>query len=291
MKVCGFTIVRNAVKFGYPVIESIRSALPVCDCMVVLIGNSDDDTLTLIQTIDDPKIRILHSVWDDSLRKGGQVLAVETNKALDAISQEFDWCFYLQADEVIHEKDYQPIRQAMAANLENNRVEGLLFKYMHFWGTFDYIGINRQWYRHEIRIIRNDRRIRSYRDAQGFRKEVKKLYVKHVNAHIYHYGWVRPPAVMVAKQRNFASLYLSGEQLQSAENSLASFSYNEVDAVKRFTGTHPAVMRNLIDNLSWEVSIDESQLNMRFKDRLLYAFEKVTGYRLFEYRNYKILST
>lgn len=287
MKVCGFTIVRNGIKYGYPVVESIKSVLPLCDHFVVAVGDSDDGTLSLIKSIDPQKISVIETVWDQSLRQGGRVLAVETNKAFDAIGSEYDWCFYIQADEVIHENDYPAIRNAMIEWKDNTEVEGLLFKYYHFWGTFGYIGVNRQWYRHEIRIVRNNKRIRSFRDAQGFRKDDRKLKVKKIDAHIYHYGWVRPPAVMVAKQRNFASLYLTEEQLKREELELAKFSYNEVDAVKRFEGTHPECMQSLINGISWKVEIDESEIKMKFKDRVLFNFEKITGYRLFEYKNYK----
>ncbi len=289
MRVCGFTIVRNGIKYGYPVVESIKSVLPLCDHFVVAVGNSEDETLSLIKSIDPQKISVIETVWDQSLRQGGRVLAVETNKAFDAIGADFDWCFYIQADEIVNEKDYPAIRNAMAEWKDNPEVEGLLFKYYHFWGTYEYIGVNRQWYRHEIRIIRNDKRIRSYRDAQGFRKDDRKLKVKQIDAHIYHYGWVRPPAVMVAKQQNFASLYLNQEQLKKEETELAKFSYNEVDAVKRFDGTHPSCMRNLISGISWNVDIDETKVKMSFMDRVLFTFEKITGYRLFEYKNYTLL--
>jgi hypothetical protein len=91
---------------------------------------------------------------------------------------------------------------------------------------------------------------------------------------------------MVAKQRNFASLYLTEEGLKKEEVDLAKFSYNEVDAVKHFEGTHPQCMQSLIDKLSWKVDVNENEINMKFKDRLLYAFEKTFGYRLFEYKNF-----
>ena len=78
MKICGFTFVRNAVKFDYPVIESISSVLPIVDEFIVSVGNCDDGTLQLIESIPSPKIRIVHSVWDDSIREGGKVLAAET---------------------------------------------------------------------------------------------------------------------------------------------------------------------------------------------------------------------
>lgn len=286
MKVCGFTIVRNAIKYGYPVVESIQSILPLCDKVIVAVGKSDDDTLALIKSIDPQKIEIIETVWDDSLKKGGKVLAEETNKALDAIPAEYDWSIYIQADEVLHEKDYPAIKEAMLKYKDDSVVEGLLFKYYHFWGTYDYIGINRQWYRQEIRIVRNDKFIRSFRDAQGFRKNDKKLKVKQIDASVYHYGWVRPPAVMMAKQHNFSSLYLNEEQLKREKIKLAKFSYDEVDAVKKFIGSHPIYMQNLVEKISWDVNIDEKNINMKFKDRMLYLFEKLFGYRLFEYKNF-----
>src|SRR5687767_13472185 len=104
MKISGFIIIKNAVKNDYPVTEAIRSILPIVDEMIVSIGDSEDDTLSLIQSIASDKIRIVHSVWDPALRKGGEVLAVETNKALQHISPDADWAFYIQADEVVHEK-------------------------------------------------------------------------------------------------------------------------------------------------------------------------------------------
>ena len=90
MKVCGFTIVRNGIKYDYPVVESIKSILPLCDKMVVAVGKSEDATLDLIRSIDSEKIIIIETVWDDTLREGGRVLAVETNKAMDAIPDDFD---------------------------------------------------------------------------------------------------------------------------------------------------------------------------------------------------------
>ena len=289
MLVCGFTIVRNAVRYRYPVVESIQSALPLCDHFVVAVGHSDDGTLDLIKSINSPKISIIETVWDMSIREGGRILAVETNKAFDAIATGYDWCFYLQADEVVHENDYSAVSEAMLKWKDNPRVEGLLFKYLHFWGTYNYIGANRQWYRHEIRIVRNKKNIRSYRDAQGFRCDGKKLKVKLVDAHIYHYGWVRPPEVMVDKIINFSALYHNDEQLKITADELSKFSYDQVDAVKRFNGTHPMHMQHRIKNTSWNVDINENEINMRFKDKLLYDFEKYFGYRLFEYKNYTLI--
>lgn len=175
MKVTGITIIKNAVINNYPIAEAIRSVLPLVDEMIVLVGDSEDDTEALIKSISSDKINISHSVWDKSLRTGGSVLAVETNKALQLVSPDTDWIIYIQGDEVLHEQDYPAIKHAMVKYLNNQKVEGLLFNYLHFYATYDYLRDGRNWYKQETRIIRNGRKIESYKDAQGFRIGSKKL--------------------------------------------------------------------------------------------------------------------
>ncbi len=207
MKVSGFTFVKNAVKYGYPVVESIKSVLPIVDEMIVCLGDSEDETNKLIGSIDSDKIRIIHSVWNNSLREGGKVLAVETNKAMDATASDSDWLFYIQADEVLHEQYHPVVVSAMEKYKNDKRVEGLLFNYHHFYGSYKFIGDGRKWYSKEIRVIRNNKMIRSYRDAQGFRRDNRKLHVKLIDAYIYHYGWVRNP---IAMQKNMQTSVICG---------------------------------------------------------------------------------
>lgn len=288
MKVCGFTIVRNAVRFDYPVIESICSILDICDAFYVSIGNSDDNTLELIQSISSPKIHILHSAWDDNKRTGGQVLADETNKCFDQIPHDFDWCFYLQADEVIHEQYLPVIQQAMYQYLSDTRVEGLLFKYLHFYGTYDYVGDSRRWYRKEIRIIRNDKSIRSYRDAQGFRKNNQKLRVKEIDAYVYHYGWVKHPIKQQDKQKHFNKYWHDDEWISKHVGNKTEFDYSQYDSLQIFTGTHPEVMHERIRKMNWKPTIDPTKKNYRsLKEKILHAIEKHTGWRIGEYKNYR----
>jgi hypothetical protein len=285
MKVSGFTFVRNAVKFDYPVVEAITSILPLCDEVVVCVGKSEDDTLSLIENIPSDKIRIVHSVWDDTLCKDGKVLAVETDKAFDAVAADADWAFYIQADEVVHEKYLPVIKQAMAQYQDDHRVDGLLFKYVHFYGSYDYVGDSRTWYRHEIRIVRNNKAVRSYRDAQGFRKDGKKMRVKEIDAAIYHYGWVRNPYHMHAKQSNLERLYCEKVTVSADE----LYDYSNVASLKLFDGTHPQVMQARISQQDWDFTFDTKKKNFSWKDRLLYRIEKKTGKRLFEYKNYTII--
>lgn len=290
MKISGFTFVKNAVKFDYPIVESIKSILPLVDEYIILCGDSEDSTEELIRSIGSPKIRIHHSVWDPSLKEGGHVLAEETNKAFDLISPDTDWAFYLQADEVIHELDLAVIKAAAEKYQDDKMVEGLLFSYVHFLGTYDYVGDSRRWYSNEIRMIRNDRSIRSYRDAQGFRRNGKKMKVKPIDARVFHYGWVRHPEMQQRKLNTFYTFW-AGENYNSEKNNqeLAFDFINEIDSVKKFKGSHPAVMEERIRNKNWNLQLDTRKKRFSFKDTLLYRFEKLTGKRLFAYRNYKII--
>lgn len=291
MKVCGFTFIRNAEKFDFPIVESIQSVLPVCDHFVVAVGKSEDNTRDIISRINPEKIQIVDTVWDESLNKGGAVYASETDKAFHAISKDFDWCFYIQGDEVVHEKYLPEIEKAMEENLDRLNVEGLLFRYKHFYGTFDYVANSRKWYRNEIRILRNDKNINSYRDAQGFRKNGKKLNVVPVDAEINHYGWVRHPRFMQEKIES-VKLFYDGISEREATKKAGEqeFNYsNKYDVLARFEGTHPEVMQDRIRRLNWQVEVDLNKTNMKPKYRILHKIEKRFGVRLFEYRNYKII--
>lgn len=290
MKISGFIIIRNAVINDYPVKEAIQSVLPIVDEMIVSVGNSDDDTLALIQSIASDKIRIVHSVWDPALRKGGEVLAVETDKAFAHISPDADWAFYIQADEVLHEKYHPVILEAAQKYKDQKEVEGLLFKYTHFYGTYNYVGDSRRWYNREIRVIRNDKSIHSYKDAQGFRKDGRKLLVKLIDAQIYHYGWVKSPKQMLQKQKNLGKLWRTDEEWEKLLTDTDFWDFNnEFDSLAKFTGTHPAVMFNRIKSQNWNIEMDINRKRFSFKNRLLYYIERTTGKRLFDYRNYKIL--
>ncbi|QNH61394.1 glycosyltransferase family 2 protein [Hymenobacter sediminicola] len=292
MKISGFTIIRNAVINDYPVVEAIRSILPVVDEMVVSVGDSEDDTEGLIRAIGSPKIRIVHSVWDPALKTNGTVLAVETDKAFRQISPDADWAFYIQADEVVHEQYHAAIRQATEQHVSDKRVEGLLFNYTHFYGTYDYIGDSRRWYSREVRIIRNDADIHSYKDAQGFRRSNgEKLRVKPANAAVYHYGWVKNPEQMIAKMRHLDQFW-NGDQ-RPEDHPLAAraaFSFDDYDSLERFTGTHPAVMQDRVARQNWQVDIDVRKKRFdKPKYRFLYWVEKLTGRRFFEFRNFRLV--
>lgn len=287
MFVSGFTFIRNAVRFDFPVVEAIGSVLPLCDEFVVAVGKSDDGTLELIQQIGSPKIRIVETVWDESLCDGGAVYAHETNKALRAISPQANWAFYVQGDEVLHQKYLNTIKTAMEKWQNDPNIDGLLLDYLHFYGSYDYLGDSPAWYRREIRIIKNNPTIYSYRDAQGFRKgQNQKLRVKPIDAQMYHYGWVKDPRVMQNKQRAVNKYWNNATEAQKAD--IVAFDYSGIDSLAKFEGTHPQIMQARIAQKNWQFTHDITQKKLTLRYRLNMWIEQLTGWRIGEYRNYKI---
>jgi len=289
MKVSGFTFIRNAVKFDYPVVEAISSVLPFVDEFIVMSGNSEDETNQLVESIGSDKIKIFRSIWDDTLRSGGRVLAAETDKAMEKIALDSDWGFYIQADEIFHEESAESVLKSMKKYKDDVSVEGLLFNYRHFYGSFDYVADSRRWYRKEIRIIRPHTGISSWKDAQGFRKNRRHLKVKESGGSIYHYGWVKPPEFQQAKQQYFHKLWHNDQWMKENVPDVPEFDYSKVDSVQRFKGSHPFVIRERINRQNWEVNIDPSKKRLSLRLRMLLFIEKLTGWRIGEYRNYRLL--
>jgi glycosyltransferase involved in cell wall biosynthesis len=288
MFVSGFTFIRNAVRYDYPILEAIRSILPLCDEVVVAVGRSEDGTRELIEGLGDPRIRIIDTEWDDSLREGGRVLAVETNKALAAVAPQSDWCVYIQGDEVLHEDGLPAVRESMRT--ADDQVDGLLFAYTHFYGSYDYVGASAGWYRHEIRAIRPGRGIFSYRDAQGFRKAPDRpLNVVRVGATVHHYGWVKEPAAMQRKQESFHRMW--HDDAWVAQHVVPAEAFDdgrELRHLARFTGTHPAVMAERIARRNWTFETDISVDRRTLKDRVkLFCAERL-GWEL-GYTNYRLI--
>ncbi len=290
MKVTGFTFIRNAVKYDYPVVEAIKSILPVCDDFVVAVGNSDDNTLEIIKNIDIEKIKIIETIWDNSreAKKEARVYALETDKAFQAVPPDSDWAFYIQGDEVVHEKYLDNIYAEMTRFKDDEKVDGLLFNYLHFYGSYDYIGVSPKWYTHEIRVIRNNKSIYSYRDAQGFRiNDNKKLRVKPVDAYIYHYGWVKEPQTMMSKIKGTYAFYRQ-DNLSEKKFPNQAFDYSCIDALRLFTDTQPQVMKDRIKRKNWSFEYDVSfnRLSLRYRGKIfLKKYLRINTY----YENYILI--
>jgi hypothetical protein len=299
MKISGFTMVRNAGKYYFPIKEAILSILPIVDEFIVALGNcdADDDTLLQIESIQSPKIKIFHTIWDEQQFKDGNIFKVQTDLALDQCSG--DWCFYLQADEVVHEADLQTIKQACLKYFHHLEVEGLLLKYYHFWGDYLHHLPYHGWCKKEIRIIRNDANIRSYKDALSFRKKGEKLQVKLVDAYIYHYGYVRPPFTMTPKKKEQDGMHWGKEKAEAFYQSAdLPFDFGNLKKLPIFKGTHPAVMQERMESLNWQAFLSDNQMpkaprakfkHEKLKYRVLSQFENWLNRELFSFNNFKML--
>ena len=293
MKISGFSYVRNGFEYGYPFLEAIQSILPVCDEFVVAVGESTDGTREAIKDLG-PKIKIIDTIWDMSKREGGKVFAQQANIALDHITG--DWAFHIQADEVMHEMDLPKIVAAINENDSNPKVEAFILPFLHFWGSYKYVRTSRRMHYHEVRIFRNDKVIRSYADSQGFRKystveayekgeKGQKLTVKKIDAGVYHYNGVRPYKVQKKKLHTFEFLHNSTLK----EEDYDQFNYQNVDRVVRFTGDHPAIMKEKIEHQDWEFTFDPKKAIWKPKDKWIQPIEDFLGFKIGEYKNYKLI--
>ncbi len=276
MKVSGATIVRNAIIYGYPIVESIQSLLPLCDEVIVNIGKSDDNTKELITSINSPKIKIIESEWDLSIRRGGIILSQQTNIAIEKCSG--DWIFYLQADEVVHEDDYEKIYDSMKRYKEIKKIDALAFDFIHFYGSAYTYQDARNWYKQEVRIIRNNGKIKSYGDAQGFRLlDGRKPNAKLTGAKIYHYGWARPQKIMWKKIIDFNKLWHDDKYIEEKfKNFTPEDCFGELENLKVFTGKHPKVMSQNKDLLDLERFLMIMQLReIYMKNRSI--FDRLKG--------------
>lgn len=239
MKVSGFTIVRNAVKFNYPALESIRSILPICDEFIVNVGKSEDDTLGLIKSINSPKIRIVETDWDFS--KGNIELSHQTNIALKECKG--DWAFYLQSDELVHEADLPKLRRCMEDSL-NKDVDALRFAWLHFYGSYYRYRIDRGWYQKQDRIVRNNGTVESMGDAYGFKRcDNKDLRRHHTGCFLYHYGWVHPQEVMTERRVNAEMM---GITTLKEEEKNKMYSYGDLNRFPVYYGSHPSEMKERV---------------------------------------------
>lgn len=243
MKVSLFTFIRNGVKLGYPFVESIRSALPIADEYIVAIGPSDEDeedaTLRSIEAINDCRIKILKVRWNEKMQTAGFVYGQQ--KMLAQSQCMGDWAFYLEADEVLHERDLETIKDSMQRHLVDDKVEALVFDYVHFFGSPNYQAVSPGWYKRAPRIIRNSVRTVAcdglFWNVIVNNQKMRWPRAALAGAKIYHYGHVRPLEAMNKKQESVERYW------NKIPRKLARY---QIDprALRKYTGEHPEIMRD-----------------------------------------------
>ena len=314
MRISGFSFAKNAVKLYYPVKESVASILPLVDEFVFALGAGDEDDTTRqeLESLNSSKLKIVDTVWDISAFPNGMENAHQTDIAKSHCTG--DWLFYVQADEVVHEKYLPVLHNQCEKYLDDLEVEGLLFAYRHFWGDYNHYHVSHGWYKNEIRIIRNDPEIHSWESAQSFRRipgfegknyrqqeGTHKLKVAPALAEIYHYGWVRPPALMRSKSRALDTIHKGKQAADAKYDSLPPiFDYGNLELLRRFEENHPEVMKDFIGRFDWENQLQYGGSRNRnrlphkhekWKYRLLTFLEQqiLGGTELFGFKNYELI--
>jgi glycosyltransferase involved in cell wall biosynthesis len=287
--ISGFTFIKNGLSLGYPIKESIESIEQLCDQIVINVGfdnpdlKDDDGTYEYLRDhFSGEKYIFLKSWWDPKISSEGLILSEQTNIALEKCSGKY--CQYIQGDEAIHEDDIEEIENGIKKMELNREIDGLIFNYLHFYGNVNILKYTRNVYRREIRLIRNNRGIKSWKDAQGFRNSLNsKIKASLISARVFHYGWARQEQVMNEKVKRFEKLY-HGEDFENQK-----FNYERIWGLKKFTNGHPKMMNSWINKNKNDLDIMALPMRNDWKNIGLYlsdSLENLTGYRIGEYKNY-----
>ena len=285
MKVSAFTFIKNGQVLGYPFLQSIKSVLPIVDEFVINVGESEDDTLALIESISSAKIRIIYSKWNDSMQDRGFVYGQQ--KMIAQYNCTGDWAFYVEGDEVYHENELEKIRESMKVNLNDQNVEALVFDFVHFYGNSNSYINSPGWYRSEARIIRNS--VRSYAPDGLFwlvldsNKVGRYPKARHTGAICYHYGWVRSEEQMNLKSKKVKKYW--GENYEKID-----YSQMDQSIIEEFKGTHPEIIKNWLPKESgiFKTNANYKLTKKQKKHRLMIKLEKFFGIELSK-KHYKLI--
>ena len=285
MKISAFTFIKNGQILGYPFLQSIQSILTIVDEFVINVGESEDDTLSMIKSLESPKIRIIESHWNDSMKDRGYVYGQQ--KMIAQFNCTGDWAFYIEGDEVYHEDELQKIKKSMELHLKDSNVEALVFDFYHFYGNTNSILNSPGWYRSEARIIKNS--VRSYAPDGLFwlvldsNKKGRYPRAKHTGANCYHYGWVRSEEEMNLKSSQVQK-YWGKDPVK--------IDYSQIDQsiIKKFEGTHPKIIKNWLPKDEGLYMADSSYklTQKQIKHRLMIKLENLFGLDLSR-KHYKLV--
>ena len=291
--ISGFTFIKNGLSLGYPFLESAKTIEPLCGEVIINVGfedvecKIDDGTYEYLRdNLTSPKFKFIKSWWNPDISSQGLILSEQTNIALSKCRGET--CQYIQGDEAIHEEELATIEKGHKDLIERSDLYGLVFNYIHFYGNTDVYRHTRSVYRREVRAIKNNSNIVSWKDAQGFRfKNGTKISAKLIDARIFHYGWSRPQDVMNKKIESFEKLYHGKDHSQKD-----LFNYRRIWGLKRFKDKQPEMLKKWVEDNTHEIDILSLPRSYIFGDWDLMVsdfIEKHTGYRIGEYKNYKLI--
>lgn len=260
--------VSNPIIYDFPFVECVKSVLPIADEVVIINGdkeffwyeeenysnknNAEVDYLLskyIVDSID--KFKIFHLPWQEHFRKNMESLAKSA-----AISQATsDYVLLLDVDEIIHENDYNKIKQCLEMDKD-----AYSFRTIHFYRDYNHHKIpnaENYWYNHRPKLFKNFKGI--WDGYQSWVDKDKELHTEYTadlitwdykpvhsfsvktSISIYHYGYVRDKSKMLVKSNNIEKRY------HPDYSNKLEWDW-DMDNTTLFEGIHPQVMESRIKN-------------------------------------------
>jgi glycosyltransferase involved in cell wall biosynthesis len=243
----------DCVKHDFPLRESLIASAQVADEVIVQECRSVDGTREIVE-----EVQTLHDniILKDMPRpKDTAQMCVLMNKAQQECNCDYN--FQVQADEIIHEKDYAALRDFIDRAHANSIQAAYIYR-TNFLGNFSTIYEENRIVDKWLRIARKDS-LWSYQLNNDAYLANGDLPVADPRITIFHYSKLGDPAKRYKKEIYIQDLYLGGKhdpRLDETKNLLQEevvdymylfAHYLNTPDVQPFFGDHPAVMANWIE--------------------------------------------
>jgi len=131
----GYTTTRNCISQKYPYEASINSMLEFCDEVVVMDGGSNDGTYAHLEkwASNEPKLKVYRADMQWDSKRFAVFDGMLKAMARDACTM--DYCWQMDSDEVVHEKDFENIKKIVSTFPPN--VDLLALPVVEYWGGKD----------------------------------------------------------------------------------------------------------------------------------------------------------
>ncbi len=228
--------------------ELLISAIPIADEIVIISGEQGGHTSygnqEIAQILDElskegydlTKINMFFNPWEVRMKKNMYWM----QKSVAISHATCDYVLRLDADEVIHEKDYDKIKQCLELGHD-----AYTFKTLHFYKDFNTlkggknkVDDNNPWYERRPYLFKNGLGI--YENQQDL-VDVNGNYLdcKHTSVEIFHVGHVRGKKAYIDKKNAIEKSYHEDWE------DITEFEWDK-EGLSKFEGIHPKAMEERV---------------------------------------------
>lgn len=186
--------IRNGIKWDYCWKECLNCLMDLCD-EIFVIDISTDGTYEALKELSKQNYRlnVVHledAQWDNDAHLGRERIAVYQNLGASMLST--DYYLVLQADEILHYKSFQIIRDAIEWDKE-----GFVFNRINFWQDANHF-VSVPEYRQpcSTKVVRLGKtKYETFDDGES----MSIPNPSYLPVYIYHVGFIRDKSVMKKK--------------------------------------------------------------------------------------------